>query len=109
LVPLPNILFAVMPKCGSLVGQTDFEQKSSADEREAYIGTLSEETTICKQNFIKTEKTVGFQPWYLKKIDIRKGRGTGLVPLPNILFAVMPKCGSPYFLFEIFCLYFIGI
>jgi len=53
---------AFYSKCGSLVGQTDFEQKSSADEREAYIGTLSEETAICKQNFIKTEKTVGFQP-----------------------------------------------
>ena len=28
------------------MGQTDLEQKSSADEREAYIGTLSEETVI---------------------------------------------------------------
>ena len=28
------------------VGRTDLEEKSSAEEREAYIGTLSEETTI---------------------------------------------------------------
>ena len=30
----------------SASGQTDLEQKSSADEREAYKGTLSEETRI---------------------------------------------------------------
>ena len=42
-------------------GRTDFEQKSSADEGEAYKGTLSEETKKNKK-LNKTEKTVGFQP-----------------------------------------------
>ena len=43
----------------------DFEGKSSLDEREAYKGTLSEETAIAKGNTIKMKKTVGFQPRFL--------------------------------------------
>ena len=46
-------------------GQTDFERKSSAEEREAYKGTLSEETAIAKGNLIKRKKTAGFQPRFL--------------------------------------------
>jgi hypothetical protein len=42
------------------VGQTDLEQKSSAEEREAYKGTLSEETRIKQKTLTKTKKTVGF-------------------------------------------------
>ena len=38
--------YSLLPKCGSAVGQTDFEQKFLADEREAYERTLSEETKI---------------------------------------------------------------
>ena len=39
------ISFSFMPGITS-PGLTDLEQKSSADEREAYVGTLSEETRI---------------------------------------------------------------
>ena len=41
-------------------GLLDLEQKSSADEREAYKCTLSEETAIQKEH--KKEKFVEFQP-----------------------------------------------
>ena len=37
-------------------GQTDFEKKSLADEREAYEGTLSEETRIKQKNLIRRRK-----------------------------------------------------
>ena len=43
------------------MGQTDLERKSSANEREPYKGTASEETKI-EKNSIKMEKTAGFQP-----------------------------------------------
>ena len=43
-------------------GRTDLERKSLADEREAYKGTLSEETRIKQKTLIKTKKTIGFQP-----------------------------------------------
>ena len=41
-------------------GLLDFEQKSSADERELYKSTASEETAIEKNNK-QTKKTKGFQ------------------------------------------------
>ena len=44
-VPLSKFSFSVMPN-PSPERQTDFEQKSLADEREAYKGTPSEETRI---------------------------------------------------------------
>ena len=37
------VSFSVMPKCS---GRGDLEQKSLADERESYKGTMSAETTI---------------------------------------------------------------
>ena len=43
-------------------GQRDLERKSSADERELYNGTASEETKIEQKNSIKMEKTADFQP-----------------------------------------------
>ena len=39
------VFYLFLPEGGS-PGRTDLEQKSSADEREAYKGTLSEETGI---------------------------------------------------------------
>ena len=41
-------------------GRTNLEQKSSADEREAYKGTLSEETRIKIKNFNKNEENRRF-------------------------------------------------
>ena len=40
------VFYLVLPKYDSTKGQTDLEQKSLADERETYKGTLSEETRI---------------------------------------------------------------
>ena len=40
-----SCFYSVMPKYGSR-GQSYFEQKPSADEREVYEGTPSEETTV---------------------------------------------------------------
>ena len=42
--------------------ETDFVQKPSADEREPYIHTASEETAVVNKAS-KWKKTVGFQPW----------------------------------------------
>ena len=61
---------------GSPLGQTDPEEKSSAEPREAYKRTLSGETAIENENPIRRKKTVGFQPQYLIKYAKRKGRGT---------------------------------
>ena len=47
----------------------DLEQKSSADEREAYKGTLSEETAIQKEH--KKKKFAEFQPKKTTKHKIR--------------------------------------
>ena len=41
--------------------ETDFVQKPSADEREPYIHTASEETAVVNKAS-KWKKTVGFQP-----------------------------------------------
>ena len=41
-----TISFSLLPKGGSHVWQTDLEEKLSADEREAYECTPSEETAI---------------------------------------------------------------
>ena len=42
--------------------RTNFERKSLADEREAYNGTLSEETRIKQKNTIKKENFIEIQP-----------------------------------------------
>ena len=42
--------------------QRYFEGKSSADEREAYKGTLSEETAIVNKKLIDLKKSGAFQP-----------------------------------------------
>ena len=47
---------------GSPLGQTDPEEKSSAEPREAYKRTLSGETAIENENLMSWKKTVGFQP-----------------------------------------------
>jgi len=52
-----------------LWGLLDLEQKSSADEREAYIGTLSEETAIQKEH--EKKNFVEFQPKKTTKHKIR--------------------------------------
>ena len=47
---------------GSPLGQTDPEEKSSAEPREAYKRTLSGETAIENENLMSWKKTAGFQP-----------------------------------------------
>ena len=57
----------------------NFEGKSSADEREAYKGTLSEDTAIAKGNLNKNEENPtlgGFSTLLFFKLDKRKGRST---------------------------------
>ena len=51
------------------MGSLDLEQKSSADEREAYKGTTSEETAIEKEQ--KKKKFGEFQHYKPKDIKIR--------------------------------------
>ena len=61
---------------GSPLGQTDPEEKSSAEPREAYKRTLSGETAIENENIMSWKKTAGFQPQFFLKYAKRKGRGT---------------------------------
>ena len=66
----------VLPRFGSPLGQTDPEEKSSADDREVYKCTPREETAIENENLMSWKKTAGFQPQYFLKYTKRKGRGT---------------------------------
>ena len=52
------------------MGLLDLEQKSSADEREAYKGTLSEETAIQKEH--KKKKFAEFQPKKQQSIKLER-------------------------------------
>ena len=56
-------------------GQTDLERKSSADEREVYEGTPSEETAIKQKNSIKWRKPQVFNLNFLHK-DKKYGRSS---------------------------------
>jgi len=48
------------------LGQRDLERKFSAEEREVYKGTLSDETEIKKQNPIKKKNPHFERIFYLK-------------------------------------------
>ena len=63
-----------LPKSDSL-GSEDFAQKSSADEREAYKRTLSEDTAI-KQNFFQRRKSQIFNLKSFFKTNIKRGTMT---------------------------------
>ena len=60
------------------MGSLDLEQKSSADEREAYKGTTSEETAIEKEQ--KKKKFGEFQHYKPKDIKIRAKMSVFLTP-----------------------------
>ena len=75
-------------------GQTDLERKFSADEREPYKGTVSEETEIEQKNSIKMEKTTGFQPKIFSKFGFYNGRGVKLCT-STVFCSVAPKCDNP--------------
>ena len=55
-------------------GRTDFERKSLADEREAYKGTLSEETRIKQKNIIKTKNFGEIQHYFIENTKKYKWR-----------------------------------
>ncbi|MBP3606075.1 MAG: hypothetical protein J6J66_05715 [Clostridia bacterium] len=61
---------------GSPLGQTDPEEKSSAEPREAYKCTLSGETAIENENLTGWKKTARFSTLIPFKSDIKKKRGT---------------------------------
>ena len=61
---------------GSPRGQTDPEEKSSADDREVYKRTPREETAIENENTIRRKKTVRFSTLIPFKSDIKEKRGT---------------------------------
>ena len=81
--------FSVLPKSEAL-DAGDLVQKSSADEREAYKGTLSEETAIENENRLKGRKPQVFNLNSIKFLQSKSEVRNNLY-LTIFSFSVMPK------------------
>ena len=71
---------------GSPLGQTDPEEKSSAEPREAYKRTLSGETTIENENSIKIEENRRFSTLTSFQIRKKQRKRHKSIPLPFFRF-----------------------
>ena len=79
--------------------QTDLEQKFLAEERESYIGTMSEETKIENKILKNLRKLKVFKLNFLINTNKDKARYRVVYTSP-ILFSILPKCDSLFSNYE---------